>query len=223
MTTVALSEFLRDRTQHITHCTNSVVELAAPWIHYESQDTCLTVFGCLDWRGEILMSALDAHSRAPDIAVGAVHFLILQLGHEPVAEVLAYYGERAAAFAELFDDKWLVGDLDENDHFTAGMPIRRCPPGPGRHDGPPHAREPASGVGGGPHRSHDAADHRGARGNVVVRAAVIRKPARTPARLDRPRRPGLATRRLHQHPRPPTVLWASNRVHISRRREGRAG
>lgn len=125
MTTVALGEFLRDRTQHITDSTdnNSVVELAAPWIHYESQDTCLTVSGCLDWRGEILMSALDAHSRAPDIAVGAVHFLILQLGHEPVADVLAIYGERAAAFAELFDDKWLVDDLDENEDFTAGMPI----------------------------------------------------------------------------------------------------
>lgn len=125
MNTVALSAFLRDRSQHITNGTDtsSAVELAAPWIHYESQDTCLTVSGCLDWRGDILMSPLDANSCAPDVAVGAVDFLILQLGHEPVAGVLALYGERAAAFEELFDDKWLADDLDENDHFTAGMPI----------------------------------------------------------------------------------------------------
>jgi hypothetical protein len=34
---------------------------------------------------------------------------MLQLGDEPIAEVLALYGERAVAFEELFDDAWLTG------------------------------------------------------------------------------------------------------------------
>lgn len=125
MNTVPLSTFLRDRAQHIGHRidTSKTVDLAMPRIHYESQDTCSTMSSCLDWRGEIRMSALDAYGYAPDIAVGAVEFLIVRLGEDPIAEVLALYGERALAFEELFDGQWLASDLDENEHFTAGMHI----------------------------------------------------------------------------------------------------
>lgn len=126
MTTVVdLNSFIRDRTRYITDGTDTstAIELAAPRMHYESQDTCLSISGCLDWRAEIRMSALDAHGHAPDITVGTVDFLILQLGREPVAEILPYFGERATAFTELFDDSYLTDDLDENEHFTAGMPI----------------------------------------------------------------------------------------------------
>lgn len=123
--TIPLSVFLRDRAGHITSraASSPIVELGLPRIHYESQDTCPTVSCCMDWRAEMRLSALDARSYAPDIAVGAVDFLMLRLGYEPIGEVLALYGERAAAFEELFDDTWLTGDLDENDDFTAGMPI----------------------------------------------------------------------------------------------------
>lgn len=126
MTTVIdLNTFIHDRTRYITDGTDTstAIELAVPRMHYESQDTCPSISGCLDWRAEIRMTALDAHGRAPDITVGAVDFLILQLGREPVAEVLPYFGERADAFTELFDDFYLTDDLDENEHFTAGMPI----------------------------------------------------------------------------------------------------
>ncbi|GAB4686180.1 hypothetical protein MOKP106_42750 [Mycobacterium avium subsp. hominissuis] len=125
MTAVPLTTFLRDRAQHIGDNidTSKAVDLAVPRIHYESQDLLATASNCVDWRGEILMSALDAHGSAPDIAVGAVEFLVLRLGDGPVAEVLALHGERAWAFEELFDGEWLASDLDENEHFTAGMPI----------------------------------------------------------------------------------------------------
>lgn len=120
-----MTTFLRDRAEHIGADidTSKTVDLAVPRLHYESQDTCSTVSSCVDWRGEIRMSALDAHGSAPDIAVGAVDFLVLRLGDDPVAEVLALHGERALAFEELFEGEWLVSDLDENEDFTAGMPI----------------------------------------------------------------------------------------------------
>ncbi len=125
MNTVPLSTFLRDRAQHVGHRidTSKTVDLAVPRIHYESQDTCSTVSSCLAWRGEIRMSALDAYGYAPDIAIGAVEFLIVRLGEDPIVGVLALHGERALAFEELFDGQWLASDLDENEHFTAGMPI----------------------------------------------------------------------------------------------------
>lgn len=74
MTAVPLTTFLRDRAQHIGDNidTSKAVDLAVPRIHYESQDLLATASNCVDWRGEILMSALDAHGSAPDIAVGAV-------------------------------------------------------------------------------------------------------------------------------------------------------
>ncbi|WP_051074002.1 hypothetical protein [Mycobacterium sp. JS623] len=69
------------------------------------------------------MSALDAHGQAPDVVVGSVEFLVLRLGYEPVCDVLPQFGERAGDFAVLFTDSWLGEDLDEDDDFTAGMPI----------------------------------------------------------------------------------------------------
>lgn len=125
MTAIPLGTFLRDRALYIAHPIDSslTVELAAPHIHYESQDAYSTVSCCLAWRAEIRMSALDAHGCAPDIAVGAVDFLVLQLGYEPATDVLALYGHRASVFADLFHDTWLVGDLDESEQFTGGMPI----------------------------------------------------------------------------------------------------
>ncbi|QFS94636.1 hypothetical protein FIV07_28075 (plasmid) [Mycobacterium sp. THAF192] len=82
-----------------------------------------TVKSCLDWRAEIRLSPLDAHGHAPDVIVGWVDFLVLQLGREPVGEVLGLYGEQAARFEGLFDGPWLEPELDESDGFTAGMPI----------------------------------------------------------------------------------------------------
>lgn len=124
-TAVDLSTFIRDRAHHVTDGTDTsiAIELAVPRMHYESQDTCSTIAGCLDWRAELHMSALDAHGHAPDVVVGSVDFLVLQLGREPVAEVLPFFGDRAVAFAELFDDQFLNDDLDENDSLTGGMPI----------------------------------------------------------------------------------------------------
>lgn len=124
-TSVDMNTFIRDRTRYITDGadTSTAIELAVPRMHYESQDTCSTISSCLDWRAEIRMSAIGAHDRAPNIAVGAVDFLIVQLGREPVTEVLTHFGERADAFTELFDDQYLADELDENEHFTAGMPI----------------------------------------------------------------------------------------------------
>lgn len=78
---------------------------------------------CLDWRAEIHLSALDAHHQAPDVVAGFVHFLVLQLGQQPVAEVLELYGDHAVPFDQLFEHAWLAPDLDEADDFAAGMPI----------------------------------------------------------------------------------------------------
>lgn len=126
MYAVDLSTFLGRRGQHRSSgpVTGHMIEIGAARMHYESQDSWAgTVSCCRDWRAEIRMSALDADADSPDIVVGTVNFLILRLGHEPVAEVLELFGEQAAAFAELFDDEWLAPDLDEHDDFTAGMPI----------------------------------------------------------------------------------------------------
>ncbi|MEX7469063.1 hypothetical protein AB4Z39_05050 [Mycobacterium adipatum] len=123
---IDIGRFLMERLQHFPPGAGPTdsIEFGAPRVHYESQDTWTsTVSSCLDWRAEIRMTALDAHGQAPDVVVGFVDFLVLQLGRQPVAEVLALYGDRAARFSELFDDVWLAPDLDESDDFTAGMPI----------------------------------------------------------------------------------------------------
>jgi hypothetical protein len=102
--------------------TRSVLEFGVPRMHYESVDSW-SFAGCMEWRAELRLSDLDAPGGAPEVGVGVVQFLILRAGYESPREVLALYGDRAATFAELFDDDWLVPDLDESDDFTAGMPI----------------------------------------------------------------------------------------------------
>lgn len=124
MNAIALRTFLGNREHYFPRsCDLSTIELAVPRVHYESLDSVCTVSSCLDWRADICMSALDAHGQAPDVVVGSVEFLVLRLGYEPVGDVLPQFGERAADFAGLFTDSWLGEDLDENDDFTAGMPI----------------------------------------------------------------------------------------------------
>ena len=54
---------------------------------------------------------------------GFVDFLVLRLGEDPVAEVLELYGDKAAAFTELFEGAWLAPDLDESDAIAGRMPI----------------------------------------------------------------------------------------------------
>lgn len=126
MTVTDLAAFIRDRARHVTNGTDtsSLIEFGVPRMHYESQDTFSgTVSCCLDWRAEIHLSALDAHPEAPDVVAGFVEFLVLQLGEQPVAELLDLYGPKAAAFTELFEGPWLAPDLDEAEDFADGMPI----------------------------------------------------------------------------------------------------
>jgi hypothetical protein len=92
-------------------------------MHYKCQDTWPTVSICLDWRAEIHLTALHGDAQTPSAVAGFVDFLILRLGEESVAEVLDLYGERAAAFGELFSGASLAPDLDESDAVTGGMPI----------------------------------------------------------------------------------------------------
>lgn len=125
MRTTDLSTFIRDRRSHVTDGTDtsSAIEFGAPRVHYESADSWSSVSGCMEWRAELRLSALDAHNGAPEVTAGVVQFLILREGYESPLEVLPLFGERAAAFTELFDDQWLDADLDEDDDFTGGMPI----------------------------------------------------------------------------------------------------
>ena len=121
---IALGTLLGSSQQYFPRsCGLSTIELGVPRVHYESVDSVCTVSSCLDWRADICMTALDAHGQAPDVVVGSVDFLVLRLGYEPVGDVLPQFGERADEFAVLFSDSWLGADLDENDDFTAGMPI----------------------------------------------------------------------------------------------------
>jgi hypothetical protein len=109
MTATDLSSCIRDRARHVTDGTDtsSVIEFGVPRMHYESTDTSSLLSGCMEWRAEVRMSALDANGGAPEDAVGVVQFLILRAGYECPGEVLPLYGERAATFAELFDEEWL--------------------------------------------------------------------------------------------------------------------
>lgn len=125
MRAVDVRTYFRNRGAHLTgDQDDEAIEFGAPRVHYESQDTWPgTVRCCLDWRAEIRLTALDASGQAPDVVAGFVDFLVLQLGNQPVAEVLELYGADAAAFAELFEDAWMASDIDEADDFAAGMPI----------------------------------------------------------------------------------------------------
>ena len=125
MTTTELSTFIRDRARHVTDGTDisSAIEFGAPRMHFESADSWSSLSGCMEWRAELRLSALDAHGDAPEVIAGAVQFLILRAGYERPSEILPLYGGHAANFAELFDEEWLDPELDESDDFTGGMPI----------------------------------------------------------------------------------------------------
>ena len=125
MTTTDLSSFVRDRARHVTDGTDtsSTFEFGAPRMHFESADSWSSLSGCMEWRAELRLSALDAHGDAPEVIAGAVQFLILRAGYESPGEMLSLYGGHAANFAELFDEEWLDPELDESDDFAGGMPI----------------------------------------------------------------------------------------------------
>ena len=95
------------------------VQLGSPRVHYESLDTDTNLSCCLDWRATIQLRALSAGD-GPSIVVGRVDFLVLQLGDEPAAEILEAYGDRAAAFSELFEGAYLESALENDEEFTAG-------------------------------------------------------------------------------------------------------
>ena len=122
---IDVGTFLHRRNQYLpAHlCRRDGVDFGVAQMHYESQDTWSTGSSCLDWRAEIHLASLDAHGHAPSVMTGFVDFLVLRLGEDPVAEVLELYGDKAAAFTELFEGAWLAPDLDESDAFAGGMPI----------------------------------------------------------------------------------------------------
>lgn len=124
MTVTDLTTFFRNRAYQ-TPSTKSaqVCEFGAPRMHYESADSWSSFAGSMEWRAELRLSDLDAPGAAPEVVVGTVQFLILRAGYESPREVLPLYGERPAAFMELFTDEWLDPELDESDDFTGGMPI----------------------------------------------------------------------------------------------------
>ncbi|WP_235717596.1 hypothetical protein [Mycolicibacterium goodii] len=95
-----------------------------PMLHFESLDAA-TVSWCRDWRAELRMTDLAAEVAAPPVTVGAVDFVLVQMGegHRPVADRLALLGIREARFGELFDRGQLEPNLDEHDEFCDGMPI----------------------------------------------------------------------------------------------------
>lgn len=102
-----------------------VAELGLPVLHFESLDA-ETASWCRDWRAEVRMTDLAAEVSAPPaVAVGAVDFMLVQLGEArwPVAERLTELGIREAGFAALFDRGELEPKLDEHDEFCDGMPI----------------------------------------------------------------------------------------------------
>ncbi len=67
---------------------------------------------CLDWCGEVLLTDLASDDSAP-VRGGAVEFLTIRLGEEPVASVLDSYSSAAEHFAGLFDGCRLADDVQE--------------------------------------------------------------------------------------------------------------
>ncbi|UCA22984.1 MULTISPECIES: hypothetical protein [Mycobacterium] len=127
ITSTDLTAFLYDYVPDgadVTHTVGSAtLEFGAARMHYESADTWSTLSACKEWRAELRLSHLDARGNAREVVVGTVQFLILRAGYEGPREVLPLYGPRAEVFTELFDHEWLTPELDEDDDFTAGMPI----------------------------------------------------------------------------------------------------
>ncbi|WP_109751297.1 hypothetical protein [Mycolicibacterium aromaticivorans] len=125
--TTDLTTFLRDYVPESTGAVQAIpsaaVDFGAARMHFESADSWSTLSACMEWRAEIRLSSLDAHAHAPEVVTGSVQFLIVRAGHESPREVLPLFGPRAAAFDELFDNEWLLPELDEDDDFTGGMPI----------------------------------------------------------------------------------------------------
>lgn len=99
-------------------------ELSLPVSHFESLDGS-TESWCRDWRAEIRMTDLAADSSALPVTVGAVDFVLVQLGQgrQPVADFLSELGTREARFGELFHGRELDAALDEHSEFFDGMPI----------------------------------------------------------------------------------------------------
>lgn len=107
MATIDLDTFLAERTRYLVDAAArraSRVDFGAARMHYETTDAWASLSGCREWLGCIRMSALDANPGAPEVEVGVVQFLMLQAGYESPAETLPLYGDRAATFAELFDE-----------------------------------------------------------------------------------------------------------------------
>jgi hypothetical protein len=110
---IGLSEFIGDLAEHVERPDElDTLELVTPRMHYASQDSDDAVTSCLDWRAQITLAVLDAHADAPDVHVGHVDFLVLQLGDEPAALVLDAFSQDAAKFTELFEGQWLAPDVE---------------------------------------------------------------------------------------------------------------
>jgi hypothetical protein len=111
---IGLDEYVRHRADYVDTLDElETLEFVAPGMHYASGDTTAYPACCLDWRAEIRLAVADAHAVAPDVVVGAVGFLILQLGREPVELVLQSFSADAERFAELFDGPWVSGDIKD--------------------------------------------------------------------------------------------------------------
>jgi hypothetical protein len=102
------------------------VTLGLPALHFETLNQA-TVSWCRDWRAEIRMTDVNAPPSAPQVTVGAVDFVHVQVTeeapHRPIADRLSLLGIRAARFGELFAAGRLEPGLDENMDFCDGMPI----------------------------------------------------------------------------------------------------
>ena len=117
---VDVADFMR--TPKVSH--RGGAELGLPVLHFESLDAS-TVGWCRDWRAEIRMTDLAADASAIPVTVGAVDFVLVQVGEgaRSVADHLAALGPRESRFGELFDGGELEGELDEHTEFCDGMPI----------------------------------------------------------------------------------------------------
>lgn len=118
-----LRDYVLDSTDGIHTVARAAVDFGAARMHFESADSWSALSACKEWFAELRLSPLDARGHSPEVVAGTVEILIVRAGHESPQEVLPLFGPRAAVFAELFDDEWLIPELDEDDDFTGGMPI----------------------------------------------------------------------------------------------------
>lgn len=121
---VELCDFIRDLGDYVPELNAAeTLEFVAPRMHYVSLDSNAFLPCCLDWRAEIRLGVMESHVGDPDVVVGHVDFLVLQLGHEPADLVLAEFSEEARRFADLFDGSWLASDVEEEGCFAAAASI----------------------------------------------------------------------------------------------------